>query len=80
MITASQGGNVGQALLNSIGAGGQGHVNYNYDTGNVAGDILLELISDPTNFLFLGKGLMAGLHKAGVYNGTKAGVIGLKVF
>lgn len=78
MITASQGGNVGQALLNSIGAGGQGHVNYNYDTGNVAGDILLELISDPTNFLFLGKGLMAGLHKAGVYNGTKAGVIGLK--
>lgn len=43
-----------EGVKDSLGWGTNGRKNYDYDTGNLAGDIFLELISDPLNWISFG--------------------------
>lgn len=54
------GEDVGQNLLDSIGVGGNGRKNFDYDTGSFASDITLEIISDPLNWISFGTKAIAG--------------------
>lgn len=54
----------GERVAASLGFGEYGRINYNADTGNLLGDIILELVLDPTTWLSLGA-------SAGVKNAAK---------
>jgi hypothetical protein len=61
----------GEGALNGLGWGSEGRKNYDYDTGSFVGDMALELISDPLNWVTLfGKGAVSSMVK----NTTKAGL------
>lgn len=55
-------------MLNATGIGSEGRVNYDYDTGNLGKDILLEFVSDPLNWVSIGA---AGAVKGGIKGATK---------
>ena len=48
------GGDVWQGFKSSLGFGGDGRVNYDWDTGNIISDLALEMISDPLNWISFG--------------------------
>lgn len=62
-------GQVGSALLDAMGWGGKGRVNYDYNTGFWPADIALEVVSDPLNWLTFGTSagddLLKGLTRSG---------------
>jgi hypothetical protein len=45
---------IGKRIINSLGFGKDGRVNYDYDTGNLLSDFALELIRDPLNIIEFG--------------------------
>lgn len=64
---------IGRGFVNSRGIGKEGRKNYDYDTGNVLADIVLESVSDPLTWFSLGlssavkdgaKGITSGVTKA----------------
>lgn len=61
-----------QGLLNSLGYGGRGRVNYDFDTGHWATDIMAEMLVDPLNWVTLfGKGAVVELGKSATERLTK---------
>lgn len=76
------GGDVWQGFKSSLGFGGDGRVNYDWDTGNIISDLALEMISDPLNWISLGASsalksgsedfLEQALKEATIPNGSKA--------
>ena len=57
-----------KGVVDSLGVGKNGRVNYDFNTGNTGKDILLELTSDPLTWISLGT---AGAAKAGIKGVTK---------
>lgn len=68
-----------EGFTKAMGLAEGGRVNYDYDTGNFITDMLLELISDPMNWLDFGTGqaLKSGLKTVGKNTAVKNGVDGL---
>jgi hypothetical protein len=62
-----------EGFKNALGLGDGGRQNYDYNTGNVVGDIVLELVSDPVNWVTLfGKGAVSSLVKRSVREGLES--------
>lgn len=57
-------GNIGRGVVNALGFGSEGRVNYDWDTGNFFKDLLLETVSDPINWITFGS-------KAAIGSGAK---------
>lgn len=73
LITAEQGGDVGQAVKRAIGYGPEGRYNYDYDTGSWVANIALEIVSDPFNWVSMGGASVAkGIASTGSDVLTKA--------
>lgn len=60
------------AAAKAWGIGTHGRYNYDWDTGNIISDIMLEVLTDPINWVTLGlKGAVTGAAKSTIKKGAK---------